>query len=122
MGRSFAILLITFSWLLIAKAEATSLRVGECWAYHARQGEESSFVVIRKIQTLPEIGEVVHVSVCNVKLNSPKLSKGDFDYIEDLPITSGSLRSSRRLSHLAKIERLWACRRIHNARKPMYCC
>jgi hypothetical protein len=43
-------------------------REGECWSYVTRSVEESAFVVIRKIEVFPAIGEVIHVSVYGVKI------------------------------------------------------
>ena len=38
------------------------LKEGDCWSYETRLGEENSFIVIRKIETVPQLGEVAHIS------------------------------------------------------------
>ncbi len=59
-----------------------------------RAGEESSFIVIQKIESLPKEGEVVHISVFNVKIKTPSAEKGMVDKIGHLPIAGAILRSS----------------------------
>jgi hypothetical protein len=70
------------------------LKEGECWSYAARTGEEDSFVVIRKIEMLPRLGEVIHISVFGLKIKSPSAPEGVMDQAGHLPIAGPSLRSS----------------------------
>jgi hypothetical protein len=67
---------------------------GECWSYVTRPGEEASFLVIRKIETIPKLGEVVHVSVFGLKITNPAAPKGYIDQAGHLPIAGASLRGS----------------------------
>ena len=70
------------------------LKAGECWAYSTRPGEESSVLVIRKIETLPKLGEVIHISVFDLKIKSPSAPKGFTDQAGHLPIAGANVRSS----------------------------
>jgi hypothetical protein len=70
------------------------LKEGECWSYSTRPGEEDSFLVIRKIETLPKIGEVIHISVFGLKIRNPSAQGGYSDRIGHLPIAGANLRMS----------------------------
>jgi hypothetical protein len=77
-----------------AVAAEVALKEGQCWTYAARPGEEDSFLVIRKIETLPKLGEVIHISVFGLKIKSPSALKGYTDQAGHLPISGASLRGS----------------------------
>lgn len=49
---------------------------GQAWAYHSRPGEEASRIMIRKIETEPEDGQVFHVSILGVKLRNHRVPGG----------------------------------------------
>ena|SRR2546423_549225 len=92
MKEFLNVFLIMLACALSSRGETGVVKVGECWSYQTRPAEEGSFVIIRKIETLPKIGEVVHVSVCDLKLKTRKF--GYADHIDDLPILAASLRKS----------------------------
>jgi hypothetical protein len=77
-----------------AVAADVAPKEGECWSYTTRPGEEASFVVIRKIETLPKIGEVIHVSLFGLKIKNPAAPKGFTDQAGHLPIAGASVRTS----------------------------
>lgn len=71
------------------------LKEGECWLYSTRPGEEASFLVIRKIETLPKAGEVVVIEVFGLKIKTPSSPAGFADQvISMIPIAGANLRSS----------------------------
>jgi hypothetical protein len=71
-----------------------ALKEGECWSYATRPGEEASFLVMRKIETLPKIGEVIHISIFGLKIKSPSAPNGFTDQAGHVPIAGANLRSS----------------------------
>lgn len=75
-------------------AADVALKEGECWSYSTRPGEESSFLVIRKIEILPKLGEVIHVSVFDLRIKSPSAPKGFTDQAGHLPIAEANVRAS----------------------------
>jgi hypothetical protein len=77
-----------------ATAADVVVKEGECWTYAARTGEEASFLVIRKIEILPKIGEVIHISVFGLKIKNPSAPGGYTDQAGHLPISGASLRGS----------------------------
>src|SRR5262245_27637713 len=72
-----------------------SLKEGECWLYSTRPGEEASFLVIRKIETLPKLGEVVFISVFGTKMEGSSVPAGFTDLsVIYFPMAGANLRSS----------------------------
>ena len=103
MKNPLIALLTFFGVASFSFAADPSPKEGECWSYITRSGEESSFLVIRKIETLPKLGEVIHVSVFGLKLKSPSAPKGFTDQAGHLPIAGASVRASRKAKIQKKI-------------------
>lgn len=76
-----------------ARAAGPELTAGDCWSYVSRAGEEESYVVIRKIETYPGQGTVIHISIFGLKL---KLGKAVVDRLPHLAMGAESLRASLR--------------------------
>jgi hypothetical protein len=49
---------------------------GQVWSYKTRPGEESSRVLINKIEAMPKLGKVFHISVSAVKVKNPQIAGG----------------------------------------------
>ena len=94
MKKPIITLLALLGFASSAMAADIAIKEGECWSYAARPGEEESFLVIRKIETLPKLGEVVHISVFGLKIKSPSAPKGYTDQTGHLPISGANLRAS----------------------------
>ena len=82
-----------FALASTAYAREIELKEGDCWSYNTRPGEESSFIVIRKIEHFPKAGEIVHISIYGVKLKNPAIG-GFSDSIGHMPIAGDNLRKS----------------------------
>ena len=54
-------LLSIFGFASSAIAGDIALKEGDCWSYATRPGEEASFLVIRKMETLPKVGGSFHL-------------------------------------------------------------
>jgi hypothetical protein len=95
MKNPFNTLLSLIGFGSSAVAGDIALKEGECWLYSTRPGEEASFLVIRRIETLPKHGEVVFISVFGTKMESPPVP-ADVTLITqiDIPIAAANLRSS----------------------------
>src|SRR5688572_1656755 len=74
--------------------EMTSFEAGQVWTYRTRPGEESSRVIVCLVESHPEIGEVVHVSVTRVNLKNPQAPGGSSDRIAHMPFEQNALRHS----------------------------
>ena len=75
----------------IARDRSGWFREGECWSYEARPGEERSFLVIRKIESLPTYGEVIHISVYGFEVRT---SSGEVVSSAFLTLAPATLRAS----------------------------
>jgi hypothetical protein len=75
----------------IARDANGAFKEGECWSYDARPGEERSLLVIRKIETLPGYGEVVHISVYGFEVRT---SSGEIVGAAFLTLSPATLRAS----------------------------
>lgn len=84
---------LLFSFVCAAQAADPELRAGDCWSYASRPGEGESYLVIRKIETYPGQGTVVHISVFDLKL---KLGETVVDRLPHLILGAESLRASLR--------------------------
>jgi hypothetical protein len=87
-------ILVILGFASSAVAADISLKEGDCWSYATRPGEEDSFLVIRKIESLPKIGEVVHISVFGLRIKNITAPTGYTDQAGHLPISGASLRGS----------------------------
>lgn len=94
MKNPIVALLVSLGLVSSGIAADVALKEGDCWSYSTRPGEESSFLVIRKIETLPNLGEVIHVSVFDLKIKSPSAPKGFIDQAGHLPIAGANVRAS----------------------------
>ena len=73
-----------------------ALHEGDSWFYRARDGEQGSFLVIRKIEQIPGAGEVAHISVFRVHVKSPAAPGGFTDQIGHLPISTSRRNRPRK--------------------------
>jgi len=79
------------------------LNEGDCWSYDTRAGEEDSFIVIRKIEMVPSLGEVIHVSIYGIKLKNPLTASGYQTSMLMLSFSGGPLRASLKERIIRKI-------------------
>lgn len=94
MKKSITALLAILGLASSGLAAELILKEGECWSYSTRPGEEASYLVIRKIETLPKLGEVIHVSIFDLKIANPTAPKGFTDQAGHLPIAGANVRAS----------------------------
>ena len=70
------------------------IQEGQCWSYNTRAGEETSFVVIRKVEVDARLGEIIHISVFGLKFPNPNAPGGFTTEAGHLPVAGRSVRSS----------------------------
>ena len=92
--KFFVQLLCVFGLISAANAGDAPLHEGDCWSYNTRPGEEQSFLVIRKVEQVPKIGEVVHISIFGLHLKNPQTPDGFSSVLPHMPISAESLRRS----------------------------
>jgi hypothetical protein len=71
--------------------DKSEFKVGQVWNYRARPGEESSTLVILKVETAPGWSNIVHVGVTGLKF---KTAKGIQDTLPHLPMDETFVKSS----------------------------
>jgi hypothetical protein len=64
------------------------------WQYRARQGEESSTVLVTRVETYPKLGEVVHVRIDGLNIANPLHPSGVAREIGHMPFAADAVRGS----------------------------
>lgn len=70
------------------------LKVGQVWTYNTRPGEEASRIVICRVEPDPQIGQIVHIHVKGVRLNSKQAPERLSEQIGHMPYSEEALRKS----------------------------
>lgn len=92
--KTIYLMLLGLGWLVGTRGLAMEpLRVGDCWTYATRPGEEASYVVIRRITPLPKGQAVVGVSVIGVRVKAPPGELTDLPYV---PVQAHTLQADLR--------------------------
>ena len=71
-----------------------SLKVGEEWGFQGRSADPKPTLVILKIESLPKLGEVVHISVRGVRIRNPHVQGGSTDTLPHLPVSRQAVERS----------------------------
>ena len=71
--------------------EKSEFKIGQVWNYKTRPGEESSTLVILKVETAPGWNTIVHVGVVGLKIKGPK---GNQETIPHLPFDEIAIKKS----------------------------
>ena len=70
------------------------LKVGQEWQFEGRPDDPQPTLVIDRIETIPEVGEVVHVSVRGVRIRNPRAPGGISHEMPHMPISRSALEKS----------------------------
>jgi hypothetical protein len=76
---------------MFTDTDKSEFKVGQVWNYKARTNEESSTLVILKVETAPGWSNIVHVGVRGLKL---KTANGITDTLPHVPIDETSVKNS----------------------------
>jgi hypothetical protein len=94
------LIVLTVMPLVLLGGQAKVLKVGQEWEFTAREGDPHPTLVIDRIETLPKIGEIVHVSVRGVRIKNRRSPDGFTTDIAHMPFARLALeRSLTRLVH-----------------------
>lgn len=66
----------------------------QVWSYKARKGEETSRVLINKVETNPKLGNIFHISVSGVKVKNPRIAGGISTDLPHFPVSEETLKKS----------------------------
>ena len=75
-------------------ASAQGFAEGQVWSYKTRKGEESSRVLINKIESHPKLGKIFHISVSGVKVKNPRIAGGISTDLPHSPVSEETLKKS----------------------------
>jgi hypothetical protein len=68
--------------------------VGEKWNYRTRPGEEDSLLTVVKVESAPNVGVIVHVSVEGLRVENPGVPGGVSERIHHMPFTEAAIDKS----------------------------
>ena len=74
--------------------EIIEFEAGQRWAYQTRPEDPDSTLVIGKVESLSNHEIVVHISVVNVNIKSPRAAGGFTHAVHHMPISPEALRAS----------------------------
>jgi len=75
-------------------APAHELAVGQVWDYHTRDVDKGSTLTICKLEDLPKVGAVVHVSLSGLHLKNPRAPGGYTGEVPHAPFTRAAIERS----------------------------
>jgi hypothetical protein len=75
-------------------AEAAEFSTGQVWTYKNRLGEDGSTVLINKVESHPELGNIFHVSIFGVKVKNPNIAGGISTDLPHFPVAEETLNMS----------------------------
>jgi hypothetical protein len=81
---AFVLLLITVA------ADAANYKAGQVWSYHHRPGDDGSTVLIDRVESVPNLGTIYHVSVLQIHVKDPTGSIRVVD-LPHCPVSSTTL-------------------------------
>ena len=85
-----AVIFFSFSGVIMAKEYS----VGQIWAYKTRNGEESSTILINRIDKDPKFGRIFHISVRDVHVVNHNVSSGITTDLPHFPVSEITLDKS----------------------------
>jgi hypothetical protein len=74
--------------------EAIVFEPGERWSYHTRPEDPDSTLIIGRVEEFPNLGTVIHISVVDVNIRSPRAPGGLTHVVHHMPISPEALRAS----------------------------
>ena len=80
--------------LLGGSSRVRMLKVGQEWSFAGRPTDPSPTLVIDRIEEVPNVGEVVHVSVQGVHIRNPNVAGGISTELPHLPFSRTALENS----------------------------
>lgn len=93
--RTAAVLLL---WITRAgaggDASKQTFRAGQEWRFAGRPSDPKPTLVIVKVEALPKVGDVVHISVRGVQIRNSRAPAGYVDSLPHLPFSPAALQRS----------------------------
>lgn len=90
--KQFLLVMTLLSFFRIASSQ--DFTEGQVWSYKTRKGEETSRVMINKVESNPKLGKIFHISVSGVKVKNPRISGGISTNLSHFPVSEETLKKS----------------------------
>ena len=85
---------------LMPTNQGRALKVGQEWEFVGRPSDPHPTIVIVRMETLPKLGDVIHVSIRGVRIKNPQASGGYSEELAHMPFARVALEHSlTRLAH-----------------------
>lgn len=79
---------------MLSEVTNGNYQVGEQWNYRARPGEDTSTLIVGKVETTPRLGVIVHVSLAGLRVKNSRAPTGYSETIAHMPFAEGALAKS----------------------------
>jgi len=80
--------------LFFGFAKAHDFSEGQVWSYRTRAGEESSTLLIDKVESDPKLGSIYHISVFKVRVKNSHSPTGSSIDLPHFPVSKETLEKS----------------------------
>ena len=102
MRISVALFLILLASSACKKEAASMLKdstnskykVGQVWSYKTRPQEPDSSFTVVKVESLPKLGNIIHVSISGLRVKNSREPKGYVDFIAHMPFAEEAIDKS----------------------------
>lgn len=88
------LLLFTSLLSFFGIVNAADFAEGQVWTYKTRPGEESSTLLINKVESHRKLGKIFHISLSDVKVKNPHFAGGVTSELPHFPVSQTTLEKS----------------------------
>jgi len=82
------------SKIMLIDTTDSKFKVGQVWKYKTRPNEENSRLTIAKVENEPKNGNIIHITVTNLKIKNPHAPSGYTDLIGHMPLAESAVAES----------------------------
>ena len=69
-------------------------KVGQKWSYSTRPGEETSYLIILKIDNDPKLGKIIHIAMRGLKMKNRRSPDGISENVDHMPFSEEAIEKS----------------------------
>ena len=92
--RLATVLLAVIAITPMTQASVQQFSEGQIWSYRTRLEEPASTLLINKVEVVPKLGEVYHISVRSVQVRNQHASGGVSTELPHIPVSRKTLELS----------------------------
>lgn len=72
----------------------SKFKIGQVWKYNTRPNEDDSVFSVVRVENESKLGNIIHISVRNLKIKNPHAPSGFGDLIGHMPMAESALAES----------------------------